>query len=461
MLTITRTDTTENMSYLKKQVILFLLSAFLLCGCNAPREKLNDFNDLYTGGRYDAALSFAEKHTSKHVAGNGEDLLWCLNAGVLYRLEHEHDKSIKKFDQAEDILKKHDLGENEIGETAVAAVANETLIPYTGEIYDGIMLNTYKGLSFMALGENTLARVEFNRAMDRQRRALKQYNAELRRLQDKVKKSGKDINKQKNLDIVSKHYPDLDKYEVYHDFINPFATYMAGLFYYVDGDYKKAIDYLKESAGMMPDNKYVKNDLKLVESVLYSGEDPHGYVWVVFENGLGPVREEFRVDLSIDVGDDDIMFSVALPKLESRSAACANLLIDADGQETKTRLLTSMDRIIQTEFKKDYGSILTRAILSTTSKAVMQYSLRDEDPVVRLFSQAYSALSTVADTRIWSTLPKNFQAARIDMPEDKKMKLSASGSGIIDIELEECDNAIIYVKLPVSSGKPVYDVMKF
>ncbi len=442
-------------------LLLLVVYTSCICGCNAPREKIKNFDDLYTSGRYDAALNFTQKHISKNASGSGEDLLWCLNAGVLHRLKHEHRQSIEIFDRAEAILKTHDLGENDLGETAVSAITNETLIPYTGEIYDGIMLNTYKGLSFMALGDNELARVEFNRAMDRQRRALKQYNAELAKLREQEKKSGKTVKLDQSRDIVSRHYPDLDKYEVYHDFINPFATYMAGLFYLVDGDAKKAVDYLKESAGMMPDNEYVQNDLKLAESVVFADGKAEGYVWIIFENGLGPVRDEFRVDLPIDVGREIIMFSVALPKLESRSKACANLMVDADGQTVKTRLLTSMDRIIQTEFKKDYGSILTRAILASTSKAVMQYSLRDKDSAVQLLSMAYTALSTTADTRIWTTLPKNFQAARIDMPSDKKVKLTAPGSSIIDIDLGECKNAIIYVKLPVTTGNVVYDVMKY
>ena len=445
------------------RTILLILAvlAFGMGGCNAPREKLKDFNELYKSGRYDAALSFTEKHTSKNAVGSGEDLLWCLNAGILHRLKQEHKQSIDKFDQAESILKKHDLGENDLGETAVSAITNETLIPYTGEIYDGIMLNIYKGLSFMALGDNELARVEFNRAMDRQRRALKQYNSELQKLKEQEKKSGKTVNVGQSRDIVSKHYPDLDKYEVYSDFVNPFATYMAGLFYFVDGDAAKAVDYLKESAGMIPDNEHVQNDLKLAESVVFGSGKPDGYVWVIFENGLGPVRKEFRVDLPIDIGNEVIMFSVALPMLESRRPACANLIIDADSQTTNTRMLTSMDRIIQTEFKKDYGSILTRAILSTTSKAVMQYSLRDKDAAVQLLSMAYSALSTTADTRIWTTLPKNFQAARIDMPKNKKLKLTAPGSSIIDIDLGDCKNAIIYAKLPVTAGELVYDLMKY
>ena len=446
-----------------KLTISILLMALVLglCGCNAPREKLKDFDELYKNGRYDAAIKFAESNTSKNANGSGEDLLWCLNEGVLHRLKKEHKLSIESFDKAEAILKTHDLGENEVGETAVSAVTNETLIPYTGEIYDGIMLNTYKGLSFMALGNDELARVEFNRAMDRQRRALKQYNAELQQLKDKQKKSGRNVDLEKSRSIVSQHYPDLDKYEVYHDFVNPFATYMAGLFYFVDGDAKKAVDYLKESAGMVPDNVHVQNDLKLAESVVFDGQQPDGYVWVIFENGLGPVREEFRVDLPIDVGSGAIMFSVALPKLESRRPACANLIIDADGESTKTRLLTSMDRIIQTEFKKDYGSILTRAILASSSKAVMQYSMRQQDSAIKLLSMAYTALSTTTDTRIWTTLPSNFQAARINMPKDKKLKLTAPGSSIIDIDLGDCKNAIIYAKLPVTSAEVVYDVMKY
>ena len=65
---------------------------------------------------------------------------------------------------------------------AVAAASrggvNDTTSPYIGTQYDGVMANTYKAIDYLALGDNEGARVEFNRAIDRQRRA-KAYYAEL------------------------------------------------------------------------------------------------------------------------------------------------------------------------------------------------------------------------------------------------------------------------------------------
>ncbi|CAI6145220.1 MAG: hypothetical protein SPLUMA1_SPLUMAMAG1_01845 [uncultured Sulfurimonas sp.] len=59
----------------------------------------------------------------------------------------------------------------DISQTLKSTLLNDTTRPYIGTEYDGIMANTYKPISYMALEDTDGARVEFNRAVDRQRRA--------------------------------------------------------------------------------------------------------------------------------------------------------------------------------------------------------------------------------------------------------------------------------------------------
>ncbi|MHC5164190.1 MAG: hypothetical protein ACYSOI_02320, partial [Planctomycetota bacterium] len=65
----------------------------------------------------------------------------------------------------------------------------------------------------------------------------------------------------------------------------------------------------------------------------------------------------------------------ALPRLAFRQAASPHLEVKTGSATSKTQLVADMDRVIQTEFKKDFQGILTRAIISTTTKAVAQYAL--------------------------------------------------------------------------------------
>ncbi len=447
--------------------VLMFSVLVVVCGCNPPKAAIQKFNEYYTTGQYDLALEYSESKISKKKSGKGEDVLWCLNAGTITRMQNDLEKSNSYFDTAEEMMNKHAADRNKAGETVGSTLINDNVVAYLGKTYDGIMANVYKGLNFMELGNNELARVEFNRALDRQRRALEYYNKEVDKLQKDVDKKNKEnknaqpVDNSKFDELISRNYPDLEKYEVFSDFVNPFANYMAGLFFYLDGDYSKSLDLLKESAGMNSDNEYIVADFKMVEGIALENKAPGSNVWVIYENGLCPVREEMRFGLPIPVSGEFIYITIALPKLESRGAATANLTVSLNEDILKSEKITSMDKVIQTEFKKEFGMTLTRAIMSATAKAVLQYSLRDQSPMVRLAALATVVISTTADVRMWTSLPKDFQVIRMDMPEDKKVNITIPGNEEKVIELPDCKNAIIYVKLPVLTSVPVYDIISF
>ena len=85
-----------------------------------------------------------------------------------------------------------------------------------------------------------------------------------------------------------------------------------------------------------------------------------------------------------------------------------------------------MERVIQTEFNKDFKGILIRAIASAVVKAAAQASLRDNENYGIWAAASYGGLqraTTAADVRIWSTLPKDFQIARCAIPENRTLQI--------------------------------------
>jgi hypothetical protein len=410
-----------------------------------------------------------------------------LQAGSVKRVQGDFAKSTEFFDQAEAALKYYDLNQSKFLDGIAATVVNDNAVAYLGQEYDGVMVNVYKGLNFISEGKRDLARVEFNRALDRQRRAKENFGKEIARLRKKVdKKAGgknggtvkQSVDNPKVNEIIAQRYPDLSAFEVYPDFINPFATYLAGLFFNLEGDYGKGVDLIKESCGMVPENEYIATDLAETELTLADGNDIDGVCWVIFENGLGPVKDEWRVDLPVFIATDNVKyFGIALPKLMFRDRAYSRLVVEAGGEEYSTDIVADMDRVVQTEFKQQYPAIVTRAVMSATLKAVAQYAIekQNDDKVANglfsLLAAVYSFATTSADVRVWTALPKEFQVARFDIPEDGKIVIRGSGnagagiSGIgqlpLEIELADCKNALIYVKIIRAGVAPVCDVMLF
>jgi len=190
-------------------------------------------------------------------------------------------------------------------------------------------------------------------------------------------------------------------------------------------------------------------------------------IWLIFENGLGPVKKEFRLDIPLFVASDQVKYvGIALPQLEFRDRAYQYLVVEADGKDYETRVVSDMDRVVQTEFSKDFKGILTRAIVSTTAKAIAQYAVEKKDSsasssLASLFMVAYSYATTAADVRIWTTLPKDFQVARFTKPKDGKLKVTPAGANPFEINIPGCNNAIVYVRITANQAEPIFEVITF
>ena len=452
--------------------ILTLLILPFSTGCNIPKDHLKAFNAHFEASNYENSALFARKKIGKRKNPKGEDLLWALQLGSVERIRKDYQKSTECFDKAEDMLKYYDeqfTGGDIIGST----VASDNVNPYRGEEYDGVMVNTYKALNFMAEGKLDLARVEFNRALDRQRRAKEKFvkeisklNAELEKNQQKNAFAKSNVENPTTHQLLAQKYPNLYNFQAYPDFVNPFATYLAGIFFNLVGDHSKAVDLLKESYGMVGNNPYIAEDLSTTEDILNRKAKLQNTVWVIFENGLGPVKKEFRLDIPLFIATNKVKYvGIALPKLEFRNNAYPYLLVNSNNKEYMTLPVADMDRVVQTEFCKDFGGILTRAIISATAKVVAQYALEEQGSnaasIASIFVAAYSFASTAADVRIWTALPKDFQVARLPKPKNGKLKITPPGSIPFDIDIPNCNNAIVYVRIITNQAMPVYKVMAF
>jgi hypothetical protein len=181
---------------------------------------------------------------------------------------------------------------------------------------------------------------------------------------------------------------------------------------------------------------------------------------------MGPIKEEFRIDIPLFMADNKVKYvGIALPQLAFRERACANLSIQAAGQTYNTQIVASMDRIVQTEFNKDFKGVLTRAIISATAKAAAQYALAKENDskgnLASLLVAAYSFATTAADVRIWTTLPKDFQVARFPMPANRLITAELPGTDPLKVEIHPCRNALVYIRIPFAQAKTVVDIMEY
>lgn len=458
-----------------RRLPLATLLFLLVGGCGMLRPGQASFEAQLERGNYQQALAIAESRRAKQ---DDNALLWSLQEGLAARRSGEYQTSNNSFTTAEELIKTS-AGRSWVASglgTAASLLLNDTALPYMATEYDGIMVNTYKALNYLALAAYDDARVEFNRALDRQRRAKEHFAAliadrrqaiaaqeqrEAGKRADRRVDVARTVNNRTIDDLIARRYSNFTAFGVYPDFINPCATYLAALFFSLNGDAPKAASIMEEAAAMLPDNRFVQEDFRNLEHALDTGEAMPPAVWVVFENGRGPHKEELRVDLPLYLVSRKVLYAgLAVPQLRQGTAAFSHLEVSADGKEWDTELLASMDRVVQTEFKDLFPAIVTRNIISAIMKTSLQYEAGEKLGTFGLLAGAVLERATTdADLRIWSALPKEFQLSRLPLPTNRHLVISAPGLAPLAVTLPPCRYAIVYVTIRSRANTPLVSVI--
>lgn len=423
---------------------LIASSLVFFTGCAAVTGhsgSLKKFNDDLSSGKCDYKF-FDEKIKDKN-----DVILWGIQGGSMARNCLNYNKSNALFDDAElnykEEVDKDGIAGN-IGEGTKSVLVNNNVNEYEGNVYEKVMLNTYKGLNFIGLNDFSNARIEFNRALDRQRRAKDHFEKDIAEKAEKNKGKKQDT---KAANAVYKKYGDvLNNFKAYPDFVNPFTTYSSGLFFLLDGDTTKARDLFKEAMLMDPKNKQFKSDFELTEKFASSvnNKNSKSYAWVIYENGKGMMQDEMRFDIPLFLVTSKVAYTgIALPQIKERAESFP--FLDVNG--AKTTMISNMDNVIKTEFKKKFPTIVTEAIMSLTVKTIAQYQVKKNAGFWGgMAMAAYQGLTNKADVRSWTALPKNFHSVRVELNDQPVVIKDNNGKIISSITIPENSNALIYIK---------------
>ena len=467
-----------NIKLSSSSVVIGCITALTLSGCFGASPKSKEYDSQVNHGDYALAASTAVSMKDKDADIDSSHLLPTLKAGNGFLYAKDYQKSLDMLDESERILKYHreQILAGSAADYMTQILLTDAAVDYKGTITDAVMLNTYKAIDYMIMGDSAKARVELNRAVDRQRRAKETYaeligkqKAALSEKSDSKETASmtKSMEDPKVTSQLKQTYSNLDSFKAYPDFVNPFTTYLAGLFFAIEGDYSKSSGLLKEAYGMAPDNTVVESDFAMVENALSGKPIKESYVWVIYENGLGPVKTEVRLDIPVFLVSNEVAYAgIALPKIHNGIEATSDITIFNNGTKlSSTQTVADMDRVIMTEFKYTYNDVLTRAIISTVYKTYAQYAAKkyggQYGGYASLAMGVFAAATTGADTRMWSSLPKDFQVSRVVMPADRMLQLHA-GSQKINVKLgSNAKYSIVYVRIPTAMSAPSYSVANF
>lgn len=440
------------------------ISTLVFTGCATTTATLPQYEAKFKMGDFKGAKEISQTQQ--------KDILWSLQEATASKMQNDYISSNKKFDFVDNEFRKYD--EQILAGAAVenigAVLVNDSIMDYQGTTYDKVMTNTYKAMNFMLLNDSANARVEFNRALERQKMAQEYFEKEIAVAEQKVdqdKKKNK-INTTKSNDIdnvISEKYKFLDQYEKYPNFNNPFANYMAGLYFMKVNDCQKAVDILKETYGMTK-NVIVESDFTNCINTLDGKKESIKYAHVIYESGYASKKADWKIALPIPIPQGNsykvFMPSLALPTLQESVDEMPFITVTNGENKLQSIKLASMDGVIASEFEKRFPMILTRAVLRTTTDLILQKVAGDKGGLVgQLGVGVLGALKNNSDVRSWQSLPKNFSVIKIPLNNEQIRIVDAKGKVIVDERIDPSKDYIYVVRAYNSIGGAYYDKVTF
>ncbi|RMA80152.1 hypothetical protein [Umboniibacter marinipuniceus] len=448
------------------------LSLLSLTACVGvvQQSKQASFDEAWRTGDSVQSLALAQEYAELNSQQRASNLLWALQLGAVERRAGNHRAAIAAFDDAERRMH-FEVNESAVakaGESVGGLLLNDAALDYEAKYADGVMANTYKAWSFWQLEDVANARVEFNRAEERQRLAVRYFSSQIEAQQSLVSQADDpasiDLAYDASLKQLQRQQAQLFEptWRAYDGYVNPFTTYSAGLFRLLyatsANDYELAADSFRRVYSLTG-SESAQRDFNMARA-LAAGDSsfrPDGDVWVFIESGLSVAKREFRFGIPIyfDRSFHDY-FTIALPTLQPRPTHFQSASVGSD----QAQQIADMDRIIGAEFKAEYPVILTREIIRATLKAMATHEVakKDDDGWATALAMMAQIASTSADTRSFSALPEEFNVIRTTR-RNRDLYLTLA-NGVNKVRLDTNASAhVVYVQQVAPGTEPVIDVI--
>jgi hypothetical protein len=429
-------------------------------GCSTYKGKQEAFNRCWSAGQLDAAYSDISKRSSS--APKHDKLIYQLEEGTVLQSLGRFDESAKIFKAAEENVRIESEKANvRVGQEVGGAFVNQSIRTYEPTAYDRIMLKTYLALGKLAMGDVEGMSTDLLGAHDYQKMAVEENARKIEKAVEEAKEKKVDVDRvladdkvQGQMAIVKNSCQGT---EAFKDYVNPFTTLLFTLdLIYHKKDTGNAENFIKRLQDMVPNHPSFAPEMQQVTN-LREGKSLSATTYLVVETGRAPFRDQIRIDLPLFIATSKVPYvGAAFPYLKYNADFVADFTLQGGGNSAPAVLLADFDGIIRTDFKNQLPAIITRTIVSTTVKAAASYAINEQTGIFgAIGTTIYQIAVNIADTRSWTTLPKQVQVSSIPTPIDGKIKISSVVGHIEkEIQLKGGTLQIVWVR-SISPGVPI------
>lgn len=417
---------------------LALLLGAAGCGVlTANNRELLSAQALFQSGDPPGALAALDPHRRDDLCAKLDRATILGNVGRVRESNDEFDRALAQMRRYEG---RAVVSATEVGLGATSMVVNDKTLEYQGEGYEKVLVHTFKARNYLLLGDVEGALVEMKNADMRQ-------DEERRRHQDEIDRTRRESAAPGPLggeiDRQFRPYEGVLR-RVAGPYENPFAAYLSGVVYELNGEPDEAfIDY--EQAYRMVPNPVVGADVVRLGTALHRTDAlgalglrpaegppaPPGNTLVVVDNGFAP----HRVELKFPIPEPDTLLWVAVPMSRPIPTDLGETQVLAeDGSVAgETRMLVDVEAMSVRNLRDRYPAILMRQLVRAAGKAAAAHAATEELGVGGfLLTSAFNAVTEQADLRTWYALPRSIHVARLGLPEGAtraRLRFLGVGSG--------------------------------
>ena len=376
--------------------LLAIASVLVLQACATSAQKTAGMRNYMEVNRYDLALIEAEKQLKEDIDGVMENM----NVGVLRRLNKDYKGSNEAFQKAKEKIE--ELYSTSLTEQAGSVLINDETISFQGDRFEQVLVHLYMATNYLNMNQHDSSRVEL--------------------LQAQVK---------------------MDEWGEPKD-ETPFMRYFSGIMFELIGEYdfatvsyRKALNAYKntkEKHGLEPPLQ-LKYDLLAMLAKMRIWDEYEQYrkefgfkksklpnrkgmgeLIVVFANGMAPQREQmtFRTwstELSLNI-------KVAVPTYPNPPVLLNKPRLSVGNKYYELETVSNIDGLARSALAEDMPLITTRAIARAVIKKKSEKQAGENgNAFAQLLMMAINQGTEIADTRCWSTLPQEFDLARVYLPQ--------------------------------------------
>ena len=409
--------------------------ALLSCASGINLDYQREVDELLRQGAHDETVKSIVA-AGKDIYGERNRLLYHMDLGLALQFAGEYEKSARQFEMADALGS--DLYTRSLSGEAASLFTSDLSIPYAGEEFERILVNVFNALNYAFLGKLEDSLVEVRRVVAR--------------------------------------FEDLRSQGAGRYAADPFALYLAGMFYENAGEadnalisYRKAWKYYRAqepALGVAPPRALVRDYVRLsqrlgvdvdAEALDYVGEvgdGRAGEVVVLHYFGPGPRKVGRIVEVSLgrglvhayamDVQSEDqnrvrqalsvakgmastTQVTIAYPVFEQPPrAAVAALVRSPSCGEAHSVLVEDVSAIarvnLEDRMERQWPKIVGRVVLKFLSARIVGEVGKELSGnsgvglLLQLATQGAMSASEAADTRGWRTLPAEIHMTRLSCP---------------------------------------------